>query len=116
MDVQALLNAAAFDRNTNQAFFQSLAAILPDASSNGSGGAAQQSAQLTLPAAYAQIFTGNAQPMHVSVQLVHNPDEVVYVFTDASTGQVVFSVPPEIVVKLAEMFNSTQGILLDGHS
>jgi|GEM_PF-6518833 len=114
MDVQALLSAAVVARAPDPAFAQALTSLLPGSGSDPNTAPAQ--GKLTLPAAFAQAFTGTAAALDVSFQVVHHPDEVVYTFFDAVTGQELFSVPPAIIVKLAEMFDSMQGVMLDGHA
>ncbi|TAM86967.1 hypothetical protein EPN42_12305 [bacterium] len=113
MDVQALLAAAVVARAPDPAFAQGLTTLLPVP---GLGIAPPANGQLQLPAAFAQIFTGVAQAMNVSFQIVHHPDEIVYTFFDPATGQELFSVPPPIIQQLAEMFDSPQGVVLDGHA
>ncbi len=52
----------------------------------------------------------------VSYQQVHNHQEIVTVFKDASTGQIVNQVPPEILLRLAAFFDQMAGGLVDSNA
>jgi uncharacterized FlaG/YvyC family protein len=51
--------------------------------------------------------------LHVSYRVATHPDEIVTVFTDPKTGQVIAQFPPEVLVQIAEFFDQQQGATLD---
>ncbi len=67
--------------------------------------------------AIAKLFGGASAPqassLNVSYKVLHNPNQVVTVFTDPRTGQVVAQFPPELLVGLAEFFDYQSGVTLD---
>ena len=69
---------------------------------------------LQLPQEVAKIFTGGAaQQVTVSFQVAHNPNEIVTVFKNSQTGEIISQVPSEIMIKIAEFFDQVAGIVLD---
>lgn len=67
-----------------------------------------------LPGEVAKVFTGgSASHVSVSFQVVHNPNEIVTVFKNSATGEVITQVPSEIMIKLAEFFDQVAGVVLD---
>jgi uncharacterized FlaG/YvyC family protein len=44
---------------------------------------------------------------------MHNPSEIVTVFSDPQTGKEVAQFPAEIVVQIAQFFDSHSGVTLD---
>jgi uncharacterized FlaG/YvyC family protein len=87
------------------------------ASSNTSSSNGNGSAHVTPPLAKAaeQVFAPGIA-VSVSYQVVHNHQEVVTVFKDAATGQVVNQVPPEILLRLAAFFDQMAGGLVDSNA
>lgn len=68
-----------------------------------------------LSSAVSAIFAGSsADGVEVSLRVAHHPDEIIAVFRDARTGEVINQVPSETVVRLAEFFQQeAAGALLD---
>ena len=86
-------------------------AAAPDASQSQPGG---QSPKAHLPQEVAKIFSGgSASHISISFQVAHYPNEIVTVFKDSATGEVVSQVPSEIMVKIAEFFDQHAGVVLD---
>jgi hypothetical protein len=78
--------------------------------------AARPAASERLPSAVQNVFTGGSAPdgVEVSIRVAHNPNQIITVFRDAKTGQVINQVPSETVVLLAEFFQQeASGALLD---
>jgi hypothetical protein len=70
-----------------------------------------------LAPAIAKLF-GSATPpepirLDVSYRVLTDPDQIVTVFSDPSTGQEVAQFPPDILVGLAQFFDSPRGVTLD---
>lgn len=53
------------------------------------------------------------QTIAVSFQVATDPNEIVTVFRDTKTNEVIAQFPPEIMVKIAEFFNKLSGATLD---
>ena len=67
-----------------------------------------------LPHEVAKVFTGGAAGnVTVSFQVAHSPNEIVTVFKDSQTGDVITQVPSEIMIKMAEFFDQVAGVVLD---
>jgi uncharacterized FlaG/YvyC family protein len=66
----------------------------------------------TLHSALSQLV-GNGAQVSVQFRVVHDPNEVVTVFTNAQTGQVITQFPPESMVLIAQFFNKLAGAVLD---
>ena len=73
------------------------------------------SVQPPLAQAATEVFAPGIA-VSVSYQVVHNHQEIVTVFKDASTGQVVNQVPPEILLRLAAFFDQMAGGLVDSNA
>jgi hypothetical protein len=78
-------------------------------------GASQQRGGLA--PAIAKLF-GSATPpepirLDVSYRVLTDPDQIVTVFSDPKTGQEVAQFPPDILVGLAQFFDSPRGVTLD---
>jgi uncharacterized FlaG/YvyC family protein len=77
--------------------------------------AAQQRAGLA--PAIAKLFGGASppEPIHldVSYRVLTDPDQIVTVFSDPKTGEEVAQFPPEILIGLAQFFDSPRGVTLD---
>jgi uncharacterized FlaG/YvyC family protein len=61
---------------------------------------------------------GSASPpepirLDVSYRVLKDPDQIVTVFSDPKTGQEVAQFPPDILVGLAQFFDSPRGVTLD---
>lgn len=70
-----------------------------------------------LAPAIAKLF-GSATPpepirLDVSYRVLTHPDQIVTVFSDPSTGQEVAQFPPDILIGLAQFFDSPRGVTLD---
>ncbi|HKU69053.1 MAG TPA: flagellar protein FlaG [Candidatus Baltobacteraceae bacterium] len=64
----------------------------------------------------AKLFAGGIpQPLHVNVsyRVEHDPNMVVTVFTDPSTGQEIAQIPAEVMVQIAQFFDKQSGVTLD---
>ena len=73
----------------------------------------------TLHKLVSQFFGGSSssdapkQTISVSFQVATQPNEIVTVFRDSKTNEVVAQFPPEIMVRIAEFFNKLSGATLD---
>ena len=67
----------------------------------------------TLSPVVAKLFNASAANVPVSFQVLHNPDEVVTVFTDKSTGKEIIQFPSQALIALAEMYDKDAGKVLD---
>ncbi|MFN2462009.1 MAG: hypothetical protein ABR591_15230 [Candidatus Velthaea sp.] len=64
----------------------------------------------------AHVFGGGSGQRNVEVNLrvAKHPDEIIAVFRDATTGEVISQVPTETIVRLAEFFEQeASGALFD---
>ena len=69
---------------------------------------------LKLPEEIAKVFTGGSSSnVTVSFEVVHNPNEIVTVFKNSKTGEVITQVPSEIMIKMAQFFDQVAGVVLD---
>jgi hypothetical protein len=58
------------------------------------------------------LFAG--QDIEVNFRVAHDPNQIVIVYRDAQTGEVINQVPSETIVRLAEFFQrEASGALLD---
>jgi uncharacterized FlaG/YvyC family protein len=95
------------------------AASTPGPSSGGAhnpgtnGKASNQPTDDTLSPVVAKLFNAAADNVEVSFQVLHNPDEVVTVFTDRATGKEIVQFPSQALVALAEMYDKDAGNVLD---
>jgi uncharacterized FlaG/YvyC family protein len=72
----------------------------------------QQSAG-TLSPVVAKLFNASEDNVTVSFQVTSDPDEVVTVFTDKSTGKEIIQFPSQALIALAEMYDKDAGKVLD---
>jgi uncharacterized FlaG/YvyC family protein len=49
----------------------------------------------------------------VSYRVEHDPNIIVTVFTDPTTGQVIAQIPPEVLLQFAQFFDKHSGVTLD---
>jgi uncharacterized FlaG/YvyC family protein len=84
---------------------------------HGSPQAQQQHHNDSLIGAVAKLFGHPEDPkavsLNVSYRVMHNPSEIVTVFSDPQTGKEVAQFPAEIVVQIAQFFDSHSGVTLD---
>ncbi|MGD1066621.1 MAG: flagellar protein FlaG [Vulcanimicrobiaceae bacterium] len=66
----------------------------------------------TLHSALSQLV-GSGSQVSVQFRVVHDPNEIVTVFTNAQTGQVITQFPPESMVLIAQFFNKLAGAVVD---
>ncbi len=66
----------------------------------------------TLHAALSQLVGGGSD-VSVQFQVTHDPNEVVTVFKNAQTGEVITQFPRESMVLIAEFFNKLAGAVVD---
>ncbi len=77
----------------------------------GTSGGAAPAADQTLHRALSQLVGGGS---HVSVQFkVVSPGEVVTVFKNSDTGEVITQFPAESMVLIAQFFSKLAGAVLD---
>jgi len=58
------------------------------------------------------VFAG--QDIEVNFRVAHDPNEIVIVYRNAETGEIINQVPPEAIVRLAEFFQrEAAGAILD---
>ncbi len=108
MDVQAIDQVQASAQAAPAPQPGQLAAFPP---SDGSGKPPARVADETLHQALSQLVGGGS---HVAVQFrVVGPNEVVTVFKNADTGEVITQFPTEAMVLIAQFFNKLAGAVLD---
>jgi len=77
----------------------------------------QQQRNAALVASIAKLFGQSDAPqsggLSVSYRVGHNPNEIITVFSDPTTGKEVAQFPAEIVVQMAEFFDKYSGVTLD---
>jgi uncharacterized FlaG/YvyC family protein len=66
----------------------------------------------TLHRVLSQLVGGGAN-VAVTFRVVHGLNEIVTVFTNADTGEVITQTPPEALVLIAQFFNKMAGALVD---
>jgi|GEM_PF-1431061 len=79
--------------------------------------AEQQQHNAALIGAVAKLFGQPDQPqsvsLNVSYRVTHDPSEIVTVFSDPKTGREVAQFPAEIVVQIAQFFDTHSGVTID---
>ena len=78
--------------------------------------APQQEQSGVLSPVVAKLFSGGIpQPLSVNVsyRVEHDPNIVVTVFTDPSTGREIAQIPAEVMVQIAQFFDKQSGVTLD---
>jgi uncharacterized FlaG/YvyC family protein len=75
--------------------------------------ASNQKSDSTLSPVVAKLFNTSEANVQVSFQVLHNPDEVITVFTDKSTGKEIIQFPSQALIALAEMYDKDAGKVLD---
>jgi hypothetical protein len=86
--------------------------LAPPADPGPSGTSPAVPGDETLHSALSQLV-GNGSQVSVQFRVVHDPNEIVTVFTNAQTGQVITQFPPESMVLIAQFFNKLAGAVLD---
>lgn len=64
----------------------------------------------------AKLFSGGIpQPLSVNVsyRVEHDPNIIVTVFTDPSTGREIAQIPAEVMVQIAQFFDKHSGVTVD---
>jgi hypothetical protein len=92
-------NAVAAGPTATQAALQSLQAPVPIE-------------DVTLHTALSQL-AGQGGNVSVSFRVVHHPNEIVTVFRNADTGEVIAQFPPETMILIAQFFDKLAGATLD---
>lgn len=54
-----------------------------------------------------------SEAVNVSYRIEHDPNIIVTVFTDPTTGQEIAQIPPEVMVQFAQFFDKESGVTLD---
>jgi uncharacterized FlaG/YvyC family protein len=80
---------------------------------NAPAAASNQHTDSTLSPVVAKLFNAAEQNVAVSFQVSTNPDEVVTVFTDKSTGKEIVQFPSQALIALAQMYDKDAGKVLD---
>ena len=75
--------------------------------------ASNQPTDTTLSPVVAKLFNAAEANVQVSFQVLTDPDEVVTVFTDKSTGKEIIQFPSQALIALAEMYDKDAGKVLD---
>jgi hypothetical protein len=95
-------------------------AALPATHTAAAGGAGAPAATApgqpsagTLSPVVAKLFNASEDNVTVSFQVTSDPDEVVTVFTDKSTGKEIIQFPSQALIALAEMYDKDAGKVLD---
>jgi uncharacterized FlaG/YvyC family protein len=83
------------------------------ASTSQPAAGSNQPADSTLSPVVAKLFNAQEQNVAVSFQVTTNPDEVVTVFTDKSTGKEIVQFPSQALIALAQMYDKDAGKVLD---
>jgi uncharacterized FlaG/YvyC family protein len=88
---------------------------IPVHSTTGSqpAAASNQRSDSTLSPVVAKLFNASEQNVAVSFQVTTDPDEVVTVFTDKSTGKEIVQFPSQALIALAQMYDKDAGKVLD---
>jgi len=111
MDVQAIDQAPVTAQAANAVQPGQLPAFPAAAATTGQKPQAAHIPDATLHNALSALVGGGS---HVSVQFrVVGPNEIVTVFTNADTGEVITQFPPEAMVLIAQFFNKLAGAVLD---
>jgi len=95
-------------------------ATAPTAKAAAAGNLSSDSAKSDDSAGPLQSFAGAVQTVfagqniEVNFRVAHDPNEIVIVYRNAQTGQIINQVPPEAIVRLAEFFQrEASGALVD---
>jgi uncharacterized FlaG/YvyC family protein len=116
MDVTAV--SAAFGAQAPAAALpETHTASAPAPASNAHSLPDQQQRNAALIGQIAKLFGQPESPqsvgLSVSYRVLHNPNEIVTVFSDPATGKEVAQFPAEIVVQIAQFFDKQSGVTLD---
>jgi FlaG protein len=76
-------------------------------------GAKKGEADATLTTGVAKLYNSQEQNVSVSFQVEQNPNEIVTVFTDKSTGKVIVQFPSETLIALAQFFDKLDGTVVN---
>jgi hypothetical protein len=111
MDVQAIEQAPATAQAASVAVQAGQLSAFPAAATPGQKPQASHVPDATLHNALSALVGGGS---HVSVQFrVVGQNEIVTVFTNADTGEVITQFPPEAMVLIAQFFNKLAGAVVD---
>ena len=61
----------------------------------------------------AQATSGGPSDVSITLQVKHDPDEIVAVYRDPATGRIISQVPTGVLVRLSEFFDQQAGGLVD---
>jgi uncharacterized FlaG/YvyC family protein len=89
------------------------AAVRPAAGTPQSTPGSNQQSDTTLSPVVAKLFNTAEQNVQVSFQVSTDPDEVITVFTDKSTGKEIIQFPSQALIALAQMYDKDAGKVLD---
>ncbi len=113
MDVQAIDQSPAAASATGAQQQTTPAAALQAFPQPGQPSTAQAPAgDQTLHHALSQLVGGGAN-VSVQFEVTHDPNEVVTVFKNVETGQVITQFPRESMVLIAQFFNQLAGAVVD---
>lgn len=62
---------------------------------------------------FAEDGAEKSDAVSVSYRVEHDPNIVVTVFTDPTTGLEIAQIPPEVMVQFAQFFDKQSGVTLD---
>jgi uncharacterized FlaG/YvyC family protein len=88
-------------------------AVRPAAGTPQSTPGSNQQSDTTLSPVVAKLFNAAAQNVQVSFQVSTDPDEVITVFTDKSTGKEIIQFPSKELIAFGEMLDKDAGKVLD---
>ena len=112
MDVQVVGAAEAVQQQTPSAGIPQGGGTPAPQPVMGSSSNSEHSGELS--PALAKLFGGSQKvSVNVSYRVEHDPNIIVTVFTDPTTGAEIAQIPPEVMVQIAQFFDKQSGVTLD---
>lgn len=116
MDVRVVAAAEAAPQQAPPASAPQVGAPQGGGSTTQTSANAPQAQSGVLSPIVAKLFSGGIpQPVSVNVsyRVEHDPNIIVTIFTDPTTGQEIAQIPPEVMVQIAQFFDKHSGVTLD---
>jgi hypothetical protein len=76
-------------------------------------GSKKSASDASLASGVAKLYNAQEQNVAVSFQVEQNPNEIVTVFTDKTTGKVIVQFPSETLIALAKFFDKLDGTVVN---